>query len=87
VEIRIPFRSLARDLEGQIPLASAYQDLPKGRKRAGWKKDFLRNAQKAAADLGDLSEEDILRTVREHRSRRKKLPEITVVARTKKKTA
>ena len=87
VEIRIPVRSLARDLRSQIPLASAYKDLPKGRKRCGWKKDFLRNILKAGSALGDISEEEILRTVREHRSRRKKLPEITVVARTKKKTA
>lgn len=44
-------------------------------------------AGKAAADLGDISEEKILKTVREYRTGRKKLPEITVVARTKKKTA
>jgi hypothetical protein len=87
VEIKIPVRSLARELEEQIPLASAYKDLPKGRKRAGWRKDFLRSIQKAAADLGDISEKEILKTVREYRSRRKKLPEITVVARTNKKTA
>src|SRR3954454_9771360 len=43
VEIKIPVRSLARELEAQIPLASAYKDLPKGRKRPGWKKDFLRS--------------------------------------------
>jgi hypothetical protein len=87
VEIRIPVRSLARELEDQLPLASAYKDLPKGRKRAGWRKDFLRSVRKAAADLGDISEEKILKTVREYRSGRKKPPEITVVARTKKKTA
>lgn len=87
VEIKIPLRSLARELEEHIPRAAAYKDLPKGRKKAGWKKDFLRNVQKAAADLGDISEEEILRTVREYRSGRKKLPEITVVARSKKKTA
>lgn len=87
VEIKIPVRSLARELEDQIPLASAYKDLPKGRKRAGWKKDFLRTAQMAASDLGDISEKQILKTVREYRLGRKKLPEITVVARTKKKTA
>ena len=63
------------------------KDLPKGRKRAGWKKDFMRSVQKAAADLGNISGEEILKTVREYRSGRKKLPEITVVARTKKKTA
>jgi len=87
VEIKIPVRSLARELEDQIPLASAYKDLPKGRKRSGWKNDFLRNVQKAALDLGDISEEEILRTVRESRLGRKKRPEITVVARSKKKTA
>jgi hypothetical protein len=87
VEIKIPVRSLARELEDQIPLASAYQDLPKGRKRAGWKKDLLRSVQKAGADLANISEEAVLKTVREYRSGRKKLPEITVVARTKKKTA
>jgi hypothetical protein len=87
VEIKIPVRSLARELEDQIPLASAYKDLPKGRKRSGWKKDLLRSVQKAAADLGDISEEEILRTVRENRLGRKKQPEITVVARSRKKTA
>jgi hypothetical protein len=87
VEIKIPVRSLARELEDQIPLASAHKDLPKGRKRAGWKKQFLQNLQKAAGDLGDISEQNILEAVREYRSGRKKLPEITVVARTKKKTA
>lgn len=87
VEIKIPIRSLARELEKQIPLASASKDLPKGRKRPGWKKDFLRSMQKAAVDLGDISEQDILKTVRENRTGRKKLPEITVVARSKEKTA
>lgn len=87
VEIKIPIRSLARELEDQIPLALAYNDLPKGRKRAGWKNDFLQTIQKAAGDLGEISEEEILKTVREYRSRRKKPPEITVVARSKKKTA
>lgn len=87
VEIRIPVRSLARELENQIPLAYACKDLPKGRKKPGWKKEFLRSVQKAAAGLGDISENEILKTVRESRVGRKKLPEITVVARSKKKTA
>jgi hypothetical protein len=87
VEIKIPIRSLAQELKDQLPLALAHKDLPRGRKRARWKKDFLLNIQKAAADLGDISEEQILKTVRDYRSGRKKPPEITVVARTKKKTA
>ena len=85
VEIKIPVRSLARELEEQIPLASAYKDFPKGRKRPGWKKDFLRSLQKASAELGDISEEEILRTVCESRVGRKKQPEITLVARSTKK--
>jgi hypothetical protein len=44
------------------------------------------NVQRAAIDLGDISEDEILRTVREYRSGRKKLPEITVVVRSKEKT-
>ena len=87
VEIKIPVRYLARELEDQIPLASVYKDIPKGRKRAGWKKDFLRSLQKASAELGDISQEKILRTVRDSRAGRNKLPEITVVARSTKKTS
>lgn len=123
VEIRIPLRSLALELEKQLPRASASLDLPRGRKREGWKKDFLRSLEAAAAEMGDVSEEKILKTVQETRtmlarkkrpsvdtdisealklslqelgksirthklsSARKKLPEITIVARTKTKTA
>ena len=87
VEIKIPVRYLARELEDQLPLASAYKDLPKGRKRAGWRREFLRSVQRAAAHLGGISEEQFLKTIREYRSGRKKPPEITVVARAKKKTA
>src|SRR5215470_12673372 len=32
VESKIPVRSLARELGDQLPLASTYEDLPKGRK-------------------------------------------------------
>lgn len=118
VEIRIPLRSLALELEKQLPRAAAYRDLPRGRKRAGWKKDFLRSLEAAAAEMGDVSGQEILKTVKETReilarrkrppistleelkqssesapprrrpsSTRNKLPEITVVARTKTKTA
>ena len=49
------------------------------------KKDFLQSLQKAAADLGNISEEKILKTVRECRSEQK-LPKVAAVARSKKKT-
>ena len=122
VEIRIPLRSLAMELEKHLPRANVSRDLPRGRKRAGWKKDFLRSLEAAAAEMGDVSEEKILKTVHETRemvarrkrpsvdiltalklalqesgknvpplrsaaSTHKKLPEITVVASTKTKTA
>jgi hypothetical protein len=119
VEIKIPLRSLAMELEKQLPRARVSRDIPRGRKRAGWKKDFLRSLEAAAAEMGEVSEEEILKTVRETRamlarrkrppvpemlvqskqssdqvsgprrpsSARKKPPEITVVARTKTKTA
>lgn len=123
VEIRIPLRSLALELEKQLPRANVSRDLPRGRKRAGWKKDFLRNLEAAASQMGDASQEEILKTVQETRAilarkkrspaidvaeplklslqqssnsapgprkpsfTRKKPPEITVVARTKTKTA
>jgi hypothetical protein len=122
VEIRIPLRSLALELERQLPRASVSLDLPRGRKRAGWKKDFLRSMEVAAAEMDDVSEEEITKTVRATRemlarkkrssldvlealkqppkrpsdraidprrsnSSRKKLPEISIVAGTKTKTA
>ena len=119
VEIRIPLRSLATELEKQLPRASISRDLPRGRKRPGWKKNFLRSVEAAATEMRDVSEEEIVKTVRDTRamlarrnrapvinaleelkqssdsapalrkpsSARKKLPEITLVARTKTKTA
>ena len=87
VEIKIPIRSLALELESRLPLASAYKDLPKRRNRAEWKQDFLRTLKRAAADLGNISEQEILKTIQEYRSQRRKLPEITIVARQKTKTA
>jgi hypothetical protein len=122
VEIRIPLRSLALELEKQLPLASVSCDLPRGRKRVGWKRDFLRSLEAATAEMDNVSEEEITKTVRATRemlarkkrlgpdvlealkqstkrpsagatdprkpsSARKKLPEITIVASTKTKTA
>lgn len=122
VEIRIPLRSLAIELEKQLPRANVSRDLPRGRKRAGWKKDFLRSLRAVATEMGAVSEEETINTVRETRemlarrklptvditealkqslqelresvsaprrpsSTRKKLPEITLVASAKTKTA
>jgi hypothetical protein len=77
LEIRIPLRSLAKDLERRLPLAQAVRDLPRGRKRPGWKAEFRAALKDVAAELGDLSDADVLAAVRQSRDRR---PELTVVA-------
>jgi len=51
IEIRIPLRKLARELDEQLPRAQFFQDLPRGRKRQGWKREFVRNLEAAADDL------------------------------------
>lgn len=77
VEIRIPLRAIAEDLERRLPLANAVPDLPRGRKRPGWKAEFRAALKEAAADLGELSNDDVLAEVRRSRGRR---PELSVVA-------
>lgn len=59
--------------------ADLYKDMPRGRKRRGWKKEFLESLTEAANDIGEVSEEEISRTVRTYR-REKRTPEITVAA-------
>jgi hypothetical protein len=59
--------------------SNLYQDLPRGRKRRGWKKEFLESLREAAQDIGEVSEEEISRTVSAYR-RERRTPEITVVA-------
>ena len=79
IEIKIPLRSLTKDLEEQLLLASDYKDLPKGRKRREWKREMLESIQAVASYLkNDVSEAQILKTIRRYRMDRKKLPEISV---------
>ena len=85
IEIRIPVGSLAREVEDQIP--DAQPDLRRGRRRAGWQAEISRAFEDAAAQMGEISTETILKTVREHRHARKALPEVTVVANRALKTA
>jgi len=61
--------------------ADLYKDLPRGRKRRGWKKEFLESLRLAARDIGEISEEEILRTVRSYR-KEKRAPEISVAGET-----
>lgn len=87
VEVKIPVRSLAQELEQQLPRAAMSPDLPKGRKNPRWKAAFLKNVEHAANDLGTVSEQQISREIASYRKLREKLPEITVIETPKKKTA
>ena len=75
----VPFRALGEQIEERMGRADLYKDLPRGRKRRGWKKEFLESLTDAAKDIGEVSEEEILRTVRAYRRERRAL-EITVAA-------
>ena len=79
VLIMIPLGALAADLDRRLPLAEIARDLPRGRNRAGWKREFLKTLQNASADLEGVSEKQILDAVRKIRAQRRK-PELTVVA-------
>jgi hypothetical protein len=78
IEVRIPLRSLAEELEEQLPRAAVYQDLPRGRKRPGWKREFARKLKAAARDLSGVTEAQVVETIRTYRAEKKQLPEITV---------
>ena len=79
IKLGVPFRSLGDEIEQGMSRADLYRDMPRGRKRAGWKKEFLDALSVAAKDIGDISEEDIQRTIRSYREERR-MPEITVAA-------
>src|SRR5437868_10604109 len=68
IEVRIPLRNLAKELEEQLPRASVYKDLPRGRKRPGWKRDFLRSLKAAAGDLSGVAAAEITEAVRDRKS-------------------
>jgi hypothetical protein len=78
VEIKIPVQSLVKEIDERLPLANVYKDLPRGRKRPGWKAEFVEALSEAAVDLGDLGEEDILQAVKSQRQAKRSVPEMTV---------
>jgi hypothetical protein len=59
-------------------LAAVYQDLPRGRKRSGWKREFTRTLEAAANDLSGVTKSQIAEAIRGYRAEKKKLPEITL---------
>jgi hypothetical protein len=79
IKLGVPFRSFGEQIEERMGKAELYKDIPRGRKRRGWKKEFLEALNKAAKDIGEVSEEEISRAVRTDR-RVKHVPEITVAA-------
>jgi hypothetical protein len=79
IKLGVPFRSLGEQIEERMSRADLYRDLPRGRKRRGWKKEFLESLAEAAKDIGEVSEEEILHTVGTYRKERG-APEITVAA-------
>jgi hypothetical protein len=78
IEVRIPLGKLAKELERQLPRAVVFQDLPRGRKRPGWKREFARSLEAAARDLSGVTESRIMDAVRGYRAGKKRSPEITV---------
>jgi hypothetical protein len=79
IKLGVPFRTFGEQIEKRMSRADLYKDLPRGRKRRGWKKEFLESLTEAAKDIGEISEEEILHTVRAYRKERR-TPEITVAA-------
>lgn len=79
IKLGVPFRALGEQIEERMSRVDLYKDLPRGKKRRGWKKAFLESLTEAAKDIGEVSEEEILRTVRSYREERR-APEITVAA-------
>ena len=79
IRVGVPLRALGEQLQEQMTRADLYKDLPRGRKRRGWKKKFLKSLTEIARDIGEVSDEEILRSVRAYRKERRS-PEITVVA-------
>jgi hypothetical protein len=79
IKLGVPFRALGQQVEDRMNRAELYKDLPRGKKRPGWKKRFLESLSEAAKDIGEISEEEILRAVRSYRKERRAL-EITVAA-------
>jgi hypothetical protein len=79
LKLEVPFRTLEEELQMRLARVDLYKDLPRGRKRRGWKKDFLSALTEAAKDIGEISEDEILQTIGEYR-RQKRVPEISVTA-------
>ncbi len=79
-EVKVPFRALVHQVEERVKLVGLFKDLPRGRKRRGWKSEFLATLKEAAQDMGGVSREEIRKAIRAHRNQKKRRPEVTVEA-------
>jgi hypothetical protein len=79
-------RALVAELDERMPLAEQARDLPRGRKRAGWKEELRTAFKQGAADLQNVSQADVARTIKSYRRERRK-SELTVVAEAVEATA
>jgi hypothetical protein len=79
VGIIVPVGMLRRQLDARMPLAAVAKDLPPGRRRPGWKQEFLQSMRDAAREMPELSDDEILSVVRRYRRTRGR-PEISVAA-------
>ena len=86
VSILIPLRRLVAELDERLPLAEQVKDLPRGRRRAGWKEELRAAIQQGATDLGGVNQAKIVKTIKGYRRERRK-PELTVVAEAVEATA
>src|ERR1700738_1610660 len=51
-KLGVPFRALGEEIEERINRADLYKDLPRGRKRRGWKKGFMKTLTGAGRGVG-----------------------------------
>jgi hypothetical protein len=86
VSILIPLRGLVAELDERMPLAELARDLPRGRKRTGWKEELRAALKQGALDLEGVSQAEIAKTVKAYRRERRR-PELTVVAEAVEATA
>jgi len=78
IVVRIPFRELAKELDEQLPRATVCRDLPRGRKRPGWKRELIRKLGAVARDLAGVTDSQVSEAIRGYRAEKNQQPEITV---------
>ena len=79
IAVIVPLKRLRQEVEARLPLVAVAKDLPPGRRRPGWKAEFLRSLREAARELPPLNDGQITNVVRDSRRARTR-PEIAVAA-------